>query len=98
MSKKKIVLSYTLDTASTVQYLETMVQGFKHGRIIVQKEGTVLTLNPSDMIEMTVEAKQKKDRQKIRIKLSWPTAEILISPDYTVNGHNLRFYYPFERA
>lgn len=71
MGKDKIKSRHVLTRDALVAYLETLVGGLKQGTIILDDEERPLLLRPSDAIEAEMEIKQKSDREKLELKLSW---------------------------
>ncbi|MCM0756435.1 amphi-Trp domain-containing protein [Desulfovibrio aminophilus] len=72
--KCKVSIDQYVEVKQVVAYLEDLVKGLKAGSIMVQhgEESVVLTL--PDMVEMEIEAKQKKDKSKFVLELSWRAA------------------------
>lgn len=71
MGKDKIKSKHILTRDDLVAYLETLVLGIKQGTLILDNEERPLLLRPSNAIEAEVKIKQKSDREKLELKLSW---------------------------
>ena len=82
MSKKELNLSVVLEKTEVIQYLESLAQSFRAEKVVIQKGSEFLTLLPSSQIEITVEAKQKKDKEKLVIEMSWSTESIEVPADF----------------
>ncbi|MBU1042633.1 MAG: amphi-Trp domain-containing protein [Proteobacteria bacterium] len=76
MEKDKIELKTIMETADVADYLTALANGFRAGRIVVEKDGEHLVLNPAAMskAEVEIEARIKKDKAKFSLELSWMLA------------------------
>lgn len=76
MEKDKIELKTIMETADVADYLTSLAIGFRAGRIVVEKDGEHLVLNPAAMskAEVEIEARIKKDKAKFSLELSWMLA------------------------
>lgn len=76
MEKEKIELKTVMETAEVADYLTALAKGFRAGRIVVEKDGEHLVLNPAAMskAEVEIEARIKKDKAKFSLELSWQLA------------------------
>lgn len=72
--KCKVEIEQYVETKEAIKYLEDLVKGLKSGSIVVQHGEESVTLTPPDMIELELEAKQKKDKSKFVLQLSWKSA------------------------
>ncbi|MDP3428153.1 MAG: amphi-Trp domain-containing protein, partial [Humidesulfovibrio sp.] len=72
----KIELKTIMETAEVADYLTALAKGFRAGRIVVEKDGEHLVLNPAAMskAEVEIEARIKKDKAKFSLELSWMLA------------------------
>lgn len=71
MGKDKLKSKNTMTRDDLVAYLETVLAGLKQGTLILDNEERPLILRPSDSIEAELEIKQKSDKEKLELKLSW---------------------------
>ncbi len=76
MEKDKIELKTSMETAEVADYLTALANGFKAGRIVIEKDGEHLVLSPAEMskAEVEIEARIKKDKAKFSLELSWQLA------------------------
>lgn len=76
MEKEKIELKTVMETTEVADYLTALAKGFRAGRIVVEKDGEHLVLNPAAMskAEVEIEARIKKDKAKFSLELSWQLA------------------------
>lgn len=71
MDKNKLSVTQQLAYTDAVSYLEALLESFKAGQIVVAADGEQVTLSPREHVEVTVEAKSKKDKQKFSLELGW---------------------------
>ena len=71
MGKDKLKLKSIMTRDEAAAYLETILAGLKQGSLILDSEERPLILRPSDSIEAELEIKQKSDKEKVEVKLSW---------------------------
>jgi amphi-Trp domain-containing protein len=57
--------------------LSDLANRFKEGKVVIQKGASFVTLRPAGIIEVEIEAVEKKGKQKIEIQLDWDE-EILL--------------------
>lgn len=86
MEKNKISVTQQLAFADAVAYLEALVQSLKAGRIVVEQGGEHVVLTTPEHVEVTVEAKAKKDRQKFALELEWYAAPAVESAAVTISA------------
>jgi amphi-Trp domain-containing protein len=87
MGKKEIELKKMMPKEEFIAYLENLLESFKSGQVVVQSGDHLLNLKPPAVFEVTVEAKQKKDKEKLSFKMAWKLdatadsgADLRISP------------------
>lgn len=71
MGKDKLKSKTTMTRDDLVAYLETVLAGLRQGALVLDNEERPLILRPSDSIEAELEIKQKSDKEKLELKLSW---------------------------
>lgn len=71
MGKDKYKSKSLMTRDELTTYLEALLAGLRHGTLILDNEERPLVLRPSDTIEAEVEIKQKGDKEKVELKLSW---------------------------
>lgn len=82
MSKSnEIELKCHLNTAEVITYLESLVESFKAGQVVVTHGEQSLVLNPPEQVAVEVEARQKKDKCKFVLELSWRMPAAVESPE-----------------
>lgn len=71
MGKDKFKSKSIMSREDLIAYLETVLAGLRQGTLILDSEERPLILRPSDSIEAELEIKQKSDKEKLELKLSW---------------------------
>jgi amphi-Trp domain-containing protein len=71
MGKGKIKSKHTMTRENLAAYLENLLTGLRQGTLILDDEERPMVLRPSDPIEVEVEIKQKSDKEKVELKLTW---------------------------
>lgn len=71
MGKDKFKSKSIMTREDLITYLETVLTGLRQGSLILDNEERPLILRPSDSIEAELEIKQKSDKEKLELKLSW---------------------------
>ncbi len=74
MEKIKVSIEKMLSAKETLGTLEELVKGFKSGKLTLADAEQSVTMDVPEMLEMELEAKQKKDKCKITLELSWRVA------------------------
>ncbi len=80
MEKDKVELKQAQSLKTVINYLEGLMEGFKAGSIVVEREGEFVTLAPAPLVEVKVEARRKRDKEKFSLELSWTRQGDLDSP------------------
>ncbi len=71
VSKNEVKIEALMDLRKVADYLESILKGIRSGKIIIQTSDEMVTVRPEAMVEFELEAVQKKDREKIEIKIAW---------------------------
>lgn len=74
-SKQELKAELVMSLPELTQYLEAIVEGLREGRVYLEHGGKVLGLCPGESIALELSAKQKKDREKLSLELSWERPE-----------------------
>jgi amphi-Trp domain-containing protein len=75
MENTKVSLKQSMDRNEAVGLLEDLVTSLKAGKIVVEQGKEFVSMNPTDKVDVVVEAKQKKQKGELTITLSWRIAE-----------------------
>lgn len=59
------------DPQTIKRFLESLVEGFDKGRIILTSEETEMILYPDDLLKFSIKGKKKGDSSKLSLKFSW---------------------------
>jgi amphi-Trp domain-containing protein len=73
--KKSVAYEGQLDLSKALDYLKSLQAALKKGTAYVQNGTEVVALEPESSVNMQVEAKSKKEKQSIKIEISWERAE-----------------------
>lgn len=82
--KAEIRYESPMSLAEATSYFESIVAGMRAGQMRVTHEGTTLTLEPGEMVEVAVKAVRKKGKEKISFEVEWrlaPKSELQIEAD-----------------
>jgi amphi-Trp domain-containing protein len=74
MDKQKISVKKVLEYKDAVSYIEDLARSFRSGTIVLESGEEHVVMKPSAQVAIKVEAKAKKDKQKISFELSWTEA------------------------
>jgi amphi-Trp domain-containing protein len=73
-SDKKIGYKRMIETSEVVTYLEALARSFRIGRLAVEHGEKAVNLEIPPAVVLEIEAKQKKDKAKLEIEISWKHA------------------------
>jgi amphi-Trp domain-containing protein len=73
--KKSVAYEGQVELNKALDYLKSLQAALKKGTAYVQNGSGVVALEPESSVSMSIEAKSKKDKQSIKIELSWERAE-----------------------
>ena len=77
MKKNEVAIKCKLEADAVAAMLSDLANSFKEGKVVIQKGSSFVTLRPAGVIEVEIEAVEKKGKQKIEIQLDWEE-EILL--------------------
>ena len=75
MNKDKISVKGVRKLDEAAAYLEAFARSLRSGRILVEQGGESLTLCPPEALEVDVQARSKKGKQKFSLELCWTESE-----------------------
>lgn len=77
MPKRKSFEHESYQDGQTIgKYLQSLVEGFENGKILLRTESENMELCPADLLKFGIKAKKDGDKSKLTIKISWKTAKI----------------------
>ncbi|MEW6535072.1 MAG: amphi-Trp domain-containing protein [Candidatus Auribacterota bacterium] len=76
MGSKELTFNARMETNKVIDYLESIIASLRHHSICIQKGDEYTMLAPGDLLDMSVEAANKKDNEQLSIKLSWDKASL----------------------
>lgn len=71
MSKRDIEDKLTLELPQLITYLRGLVDSLESRRVFIEKDGDVLSLSPAETVELEIEARQKRGKERLSIELRW---------------------------
>lgn len=71
MSKNEITFKGRLEKKQALEYLTELVNGMASGQVFVQNGERYVSLTPGRMLDVEIEAVEKKGKEKLSIELSW---------------------------
>ena len=77
MSKKEFKAKIKGSTEEIMRYLDSLVASLKQGTLVLQKNDEHITFKPREAMTMEIEAEQKKEKEEIKIELSWKAEEVV---------------------
>lgn len=69
------------DRDSIVKYLAALAEGIQQGKLLLASNGERLSLETANLVKLDVQARQKRDRGQLVLKMSWK---------HPRGGHDLR--------
>lgn len=75
-NKRELQAELQMALPELITYLEALVNGLRDGRVYLQHGDQVVDLCPSHSVTLEIEAKQKKDKDKVSIEMSWRRSAI----------------------
>lgn len=74
-SKRGVSAELSLPVPKVVEYLRKLADSLEQGRVYVEHGAEMIALTPSGVVDVEIEAKQKKDREKFVLEMSWHITE-----------------------
>lgn len=74
-NKRELKAELLMALPELTQYLEAIVTGLREGRVYLEHGDEVVGLTPAPTVTLEIEAKQKKDKEKLCLEISWRRAE-----------------------
>jgi len=75
VSKKETSFKGRVEQTMAIAYLTELIAGMESGRVYVQNGNEYVELESADMVDMEIEATQKKGKSKFKLELSWSKEE-----------------------
>lgn len=76
MKKQKIEIEELMTREKVAGLLQKVAAGLQRGSIELNDQEETLTLSPPDILAVEIGAKQKKDKSKFSLELSWRCQEL----------------------
>ncbi len=91
MKKKDLKIKQEMTTEETVKLLDEIRKSLSEGTLSIEYGEKQITLKPGCRIESTIEASQKKGKQKLNITLAWQDEDPVCSsqPELKISSQEL---------
>lgn len=76
MKKDKITQHQRAKREEVAGYLEDLVNSLRSGKIVVEQNGHFVSLSLPELLEIEMEARQKKGKGAIALEISWKEPEV----------------------
>jgi amphi-Trp domain-containing protein len=83
MGDEKKKLEYEIQTTldDCVEKLEELLLGLKKREVVLQNRADGVELHPTAVVTLSVEAKQKGEKESLTIEIAWKASRRAPSPD-----------------
>ena len=72
------------DNQTVQRYLESLIEGFKNGRINLNSDEECISLHPNGLIHFRVKVQSKSRANKLSIKLQWKNPDRKSKPPKSI--------------
>ncbi|MCA9482928.1 MAG: amphi-Trp domain-containing protein [Nitrospina sp.] len=86
MDKREVSLKAKFEQSKVISYLEDLIKSMKEGTICVQQGTDIVTLKPSNYIEVELEASIKKSKERLSLELSWRADKEEEEPEFSISA------------
>lgn len=73
--KKKVTYEGEVELGEARRYLQELLDGLEAGAVWVQSGNDLVGLHPAERVRIRVEARRKKEVQRLRVELEWEPNE-----------------------
>lgn len=87
MDKREVSLKAKFEQSKVIAYLEDLVKSMKEGTICVQQGTDIVTLKPSNYIEVELEASIKKHKERLSLELCWRVEKDEEEPEFSISAN-----------
>lgn len=70
-SKNKVASKKLVATSDLISFLENMMAGMKSRNVVIECGTDIIKMDVADEVKFEIEAKQKKEKHKISLEISW---------------------------
>ncbi|MDR1396086.1 MAG: amphi-Trp domain-containing protein [Deltaproteobacteria bacterium] len=71
MTKNRFNYKFVTDPLDAARYLESLIEGFQKGSLILTDQNRQLVLKPAEIMELTIDSSRRKGRVNLSVSLSW---------------------------
>ena len=86
METTKVTSKQNLSINDVVRYLEKLTKSFKEGTIVVQQDDDYVTFDLPEVVSVEVAGKNKKNKAKLSLELSWRVTDKAATADVTISS------------
>jgi amphi-Trp domain-containing protein len=72
MSKNNFRHSFVTDPEDVARYLESLISGFKEGVLAFSSQHRKVHLEPSKVLDMSIETSVRKGKVRLTLNFTWP--------------------------
>lgn len=76
MKKKKIEIEEFMTREKVADFFRTLAEGLQSGSVELKDDEETLMILPPDILSVEIGAKQKKDKFKLSMEVSWRCQEL----------------------
>jgi amphi-Trp domain-containing protein len=87
--KRELKVERDMSLAELTEYLQELVNALRAGKLYVEHGSKVLSLLPAEKVKLEIEARQKKDKEKFGLEVTWtrPVSLGASDVDLRISGH-----------
>src|SRR5512139_3563779 len=71
MNKNKMKAKGTVELQRAIGYLEDILEGMKHGKIVMHRGDQSITFHSVEAMEIEIKAKEKEGKQELSVEMTW---------------------------
>jgi amphi-Trp domain-containing protein len=86
MGKKEVEMKSKMEIEKAIEVIESLLSGLKKGKVFVQHGDKVIEITPEKTVKLEVEAEQKKDKEKISVKMTWHKKDLSKEIEKTIKN------------
>jgi amphi-Trp domain-containing protein len=86
MGKKEVEMKSKMEIEKAIEVVESLLAGLKKGKVFVQHGDKVVEITPEKTVKLEVEAEQKKDKEKISVRMTWHKKDLTKEIEKTIKN------------
>ncbi|MDR2612637.1 MAG: amphi-Trp domain-containing protein [Deltaproteobacteria bacterium] len=80
MSSNNFRHSFSTDPEDVARYLDALIEGFRDRKLTFRSQQRKVTLEPADVMDMSIETSARRGRTRLTLSFSWDDDEGLVLP------------------